>query len=145
MSTPAPKNVTLVFDLHELPTVQHKAGLAGLVLQIQSMKARMCDPNLIPVLEDLTESSARVAFSSESTQGLFDDLYAANIETVSSASKWAGATPKGEELKAAEGSLHRKDQGGETVPLRHRSAPTPFLESTLTAPDDNPGSSCGAT
>ncbi len=35
--TPAPDRITLTFDLHDLPTVQHRAGLAGLLLQIESM------------------------------------------------------------------------------------------------------------
>ena len=33
----APERITLTFDLHDLPTAQHRAGLAGLILQIDSM------------------------------------------------------------------------------------------------------------
>ncbi len=35
-----PLVITLHYDLHELPTAQHKAGLAGLLLQIDSMYER---------------------------------------------------------------------------------------------------------
>ena len=31
------EEVTLTFDLHELPTAQHRAGLAGLIFQIDAM------------------------------------------------------------------------------------------------------------
>ena len=34
-------SVTVKYDLFDLPTAQHKAGLAGLLLQIESMKARV--------------------------------------------------------------------------------------------------------
>ena len=35
-----PAQVTITYDLFDLPTAQHKAGLAGLLLQIESMQSR---------------------------------------------------------------------------------------------------------
>jgi CRISPR-associated protein Cmx8 len=86
--------ITLSFDLLELPTAQHKAGLAGLVLLIQSLP----DQSKAPEIEELTSSGARIRFTKESLQAIFDDLYSARIVEVESASKWPGQTPKGERL-----------------------------------------------
>jgi len=69
--------VTLTYDLFDLPTAQHKAGLAGLILQIRSMTSRRVEPESIPTIEILTPTSARIRFTQRSAQGLFDDLYAA--------------------------------------------------------------------
>ncbi|HUY93630.1 MAG TPA: type I-MYXAN CRISPR-associated protein Cmx8 [Pirellulales bacterium] len=86
--------ITLSFDLLELPTSQHKAGLAGLVLLIQSLP----DKDAAPKIEDLTPTSARIRFTKDSLQALFDDLYDARIVEVESASKWQGQSPKGEKV-----------------------------------------------
>ena len=37
--------IRLEYDLHALPTAQHKAGLAGLVLQIQAMSPKARSSN----------------------------------------------------------------------------------------------------
>src|SRR3954465_15902397 len=78
---PVPDRVTLTFDLLDLPTAQHRAGLGGLILQIDSMgpEGNRKDPRLIPVIEDLTSTSAKIAFTRNSMQGLFNDLYAARL------------------------------------------------------------------
>jgi len=75
MSNNESERVTLCFDLFDLPTTQHKAGLAGLLLQIQSMKERRIDADRIPGVEELTRTSARITFTLESTLSLFNDLY----------------------------------------------------------------------
>jgi hypothetical protein len=41
-------SLTVRFDLFDLPTAQHKAGLAGMLLQIQSMGNRRRPENTIP-------------------------------------------------------------------------------------------------
>lgn len=76
---PAPERITLTFDLLDLPTAQHRAGLAGLILQIDSMgeEGNRRSPKLIPEIEKLTTTSATIAFTRDSMQGVFDDLYAA--------------------------------------------------------------------
>lgn len=86
--------ITLSFDLLELPTAQHKAGLAGLVLLIQSLP----DQSAAPEIEELTSTGARIRFTKDSLQVLFDDLYDARIVEVESASKWPGQSPKAEKL-----------------------------------------------
>ena len=86
--------VTLTFDLHELPTAQHRAGLAGLILQIDAMgpKGYGKAEKLIPVIKDLTENTATITFRPDSLQGLFKELYAAKLVEVVVASKWQGET-----------------------------------------------------
>lgn len=78
-----PEQVSLTFDLHDLPTAQHRAGLAGLILQIDSMgptKNRR-DPRSIPVIDEasLTPTRVTITFTRESMQGVFDDLYFAEL------------------------------------------------------------------
>jgi CRISPR-associated protein Cmx8 len=91
------EEVTLTFDLHELPTAQHRAGLAGLILQIDAMGAdgyRRAE-KLVPVLNELTATSAKITFTPDSMQGIFNELYAAKLAEVVVATKWPGeAKPK---------------------------------------------------
>jgi CRISPR-associated protein Cmx8 len=86
-------SVTLNYDLFDLPTAQHKAGLAGLVLQANSMKARKCDAATIPDVV-VTPTSARVTLTERSAHGLFDDLYDAQTVEIAVRSKWQGKPPK---------------------------------------------------
>ncbi len=87
----APVTVTVKYDLFDLPTAQHKAGLAGLVLQIRHMEGKTPKPKAIPKIVELTRTSATIEFTVESVQCLFDDVYAATREIVRVKSKWAGA------------------------------------------------------
>jgi CRISPR-associated protein Cmx8 len=78
MKGQAVENVTVRYDLFDLPTAQHKAGLAGLVLQVRSMRERCrSDDDPIPEVVELTATSATVRFTEPSVQALFDDVYAA--------------------------------------------------------------------
>jgi CRISPR-associated protein Cmx8 len=91
-----PESITITYDLSDLPTAQHRAGLAGLVLQIRLMEKRQAEAGAIkiPVIETLTKTSARITLTPESLQAVFDELYAARVVEALSASKWAGSTPK---------------------------------------------------
>jgi CRISPR-associated protein Cmx8 len=88
-----PESVTITYDLFDLPTAQHKAGLAGLVLQIRHMGGvgKSPQPKAIPKVTALTASSATIEFAAEAVQCLFDDLYAAERAVVRVKSKWANA------------------------------------------------------
>ena len=74
-----PERITVEYDLHDLPTAQHRAGLAGLILQIDSMgpDGNRRASHLIPEILEITPSKATLIFTKESLQGVFDDLYAA--------------------------------------------------------------------
>src|SRR6266567_1075729 len=81
-----PEKVEIRYDLFALPTAQHKAGLAGLVLAIRSLKERSeKDPKEIPpesvpeILEEPDDISVKIRFTERSVKGLFDDLYDADL------------------------------------------------------------------
>jgi CRISPR-associated protein Cmx8 len=110
----APERITLTFDLHDLPTAQHRAGLAGLILQIDSMGSdgNRRNPKLIPAIE-LTPTSATITFTRESMQGVFDDAYAAKPDEATVTSKWPKAKLK------REITIEKKDsKTGEMKPVR---------------------------
>ena len=104
-------SVKLTFDLTALPTAQHKAGLAGLVLQVRELEERAdeFDPEELPLLTDVTAKSATLTLNERSTGRLFDELYSAKVEPVTVKSKWAGQTPlnieKREEIDPASGKM----------------------------------------
>jgi CRISPR-associated protein Cmx8 len=84
--------ITLEYDLFDLPTAQHKAGLAGLLLMIESMKMRKL--SLLPEVKPTTATSAGFVFTKDSMQKIFDDLYDASWVEVQSKQKWQGKDPK---------------------------------------------------
>jgi CRISPR-associated protein Cmx8 len=94
-NAPAKKveSVTIRYDLFDLPTAQHKAGLAGLILQIRHMQEpnRKVAPETIPDIVEITPTSASIRFTEKSAQGLLDDLYDACTERVQVKSKWKDA------------------------------------------------------
>ncbi len=92
----APTSIDVRYDLRDLPSAQHKAGLAGLLLQIENMRDRQGVGQLpsdreIPEVIEQTATTAVVRFTERSAQDLFDDLYAAQTVEVRSKSKWQGA------------------------------------------------------
>ena len=79
-AAPEPETLELKYDLFSLPTAQHKAGLAGLLMMIESVKRR--EPSPFPEVTDLTATGVKVTFTRESIQAVFDDLFAASYEEV---------------------------------------------------------------
>jgi CRISPR-associated protein Cmx8 len=88
--------VPLSYSLFDLPTAQHKAGLAGLLLLIDSMQQRGLGP--LPVVNNLTATSVALTFTQAAMQAIFDDLYDAEVRETQVKQKWQGALPKREEL-----------------------------------------------
>jgi len=74
--------IRITYDLYDLPTAQHKAGLAGLLLQIQSMSDRNRDLPVPKVEWDtqFPETKVTIEFTQETSQALFDDLYDATLD-----------------------------------------------------------------
>ncbi len=86
--------VEITYDLFDLPTAQHKAGLAGLVLQIQSMRDRRLPNDSIPeIVGEVGTTVVTFRFTERSVQGLMDDVYDARAVKVEVKSKWAGEPP----------------------------------------------------
>lgn len=79
-------SLILEYDLMDLPSAQHKAGLAGLVLMINTMKGRK--KTHVPELLKLTSSQARFGFTKQNFQALFDDLYDMTIVEIESRRRW---------------------------------------------------------
>ncbi len=96
-----PETVTITYDLFDLPTAQHKAGLAGLLLQIDHMNGRR-PKSPTPRIVERTAISVTIEFTAETTQSLLDDLYDAQIVEAKVKSKWQGATLKREEAQEVE-------------------------------------------
>jgi hypothetical protein len=75
-------SVRITYDLYDLPTAQHKAGLSGLLLQIRSMSNRNADLP-VPIVEwdnEFPETRVTLEFTAETVQSLFDDLYDATLD-----------------------------------------------------------------
>lgn len=92
--------VEITYNLFDLPTAQHKAGLAGLLLMIESMQRRRISP-VLQIL-DVGSTDATFRFDPDSVQRLFDDLHSASWVEASSRTKWSGKKPKRVEEQADE-------------------------------------------
>ena len=91
-----PVEIQVTYGLFDLPTAFHKAGLAGLVMMIESLRRRRV------LTKDeakcvLSPTSATVVFTESLLQKLMDDLYDARVIEVPVKSKWQGAQVKREE------------------------------------------------
>jgi CRISPR-associated protein Cmx8 len=73
---PVVESVTLRYDLHDLPTAQHRAGLAGLLLQVDSMAERRADVER-PEFTERAPTTVAVRLTASAVQNLLNDLYAA--------------------------------------------------------------------
>lgn len=82
----------LAYQLHELPTAQHKAGLAGLLFLSRSMQSRGLGGAI--EIATLSPGAAEIIVGPEELKATFDDLYAAAWREVPSKSKWPGKEPK---------------------------------------------------
>lgn len=81
----------LTYVLDDLPSAQHKAGLAGLALLVHSLRNRGKAP--LPELLELTPGILRLRVSQQSLQTVFDDLYDATTVEVVVSKKWQGQAP----------------------------------------------------
>ncbi len=86
------KKLTLKYSLFDLPTAQHKAGLAGLLVMIESMKRRGLDP--LPEINNLGPTSVDISLTQKSLQVLFDDIFDAEVIEVQVKQKWKNTKPK---------------------------------------------------
>ena len=91
-----PASVVVNYNLYDLPTAFHKAGLAGLAMLIESLKDR-------GVLNKgdgecaWTATDVNVTFTHSLVQKLMDEIYDARIVEVAVKSKWQGAQIKRED------------------------------------------------
>ncbi len=98
--TPEEQSLLLQYNLTDLPTAQHKAGLAGLLLHLRSLEARHLTAG--PVLERADALEASIRISRDSLQCLFDDLYAGALEDNRVRSKYPSKAPLAEKTDAVQ-------------------------------------------
>jgi CRISPR-associated protein Cmx8 len=92
-----PDKVTVTYDLFDLPSAQHKAGLAGLLLQIDWMLQRK--PKLpAPCVLRRDATSATIEYTEETVQSLMDTAYDAEWTRVTVKSKWPNTVPLSENV-----------------------------------------------
>lgn len=72
------ETMALRYDLRDLPTAQHRAGLAGLVLVAKALKDRGLGP--LPEVDVVSASEVRVGLAQGGLATLLNDVYAASIE-----------------------------------------------------------------
>ena len=94
--------IRLTYDPFALPTTQHRAGLAGFLVLIESMRRRDLKP--IPETSITEDGSAIIEISPASLQVVLNDLYDAKLVEVTVKAKRRGQEPKRTETKIEEGS-----------------------------------------
>lgn len=80
------------YSLHQLPSAQHKTGLAGLVFLLQTMEERKMQP--LPEVIPGDDGAWKFRFTRDSFQALFDELYDAEMVEIESLSKWSNKDHK---------------------------------------------------
>ena len=75
-----PESITLHYNLYDLPTAQHKAGLVGMLMMIESFQLRKIEPEpLLPAIDNLTETEVDITVTPQSLQSIFDALFDTKI------------------------------------------------------------------
>jgi CRISPR-associated protein Cmx8 len=91
------QTITLGYDLFALPTAQHKAGLAGLILLVDAMEEREMSP--LPEIE-VGQNTCSVTWTKASLQAVFNEWYAPTfVEVGKEKDKHMEIRPKGSFLK----------------------------------------------
>jgi CRISPR-associated protein Cmx8 len=75
------ETITLEYNLAELPSSQHRAGLAGLVLMVRWLKDEPNKKGFCEIMQ-IDETSATLQVDQEGLQFLFDKVYAASKEEI---------------------------------------------------------------
>ena len=94
---PSDNSVLVPWSLPDLPTAQHKAGLAGLLVYVSKIPEFIADQNApLPVIEFASPLELSVRFTQASLTTLMDSVYAGEKHLVESRTKWSGRKPDGE-------------------------------------------------
>ena len=70
--------IKLTYDPFALPTAQHRAGLAGLLVLVESMRRRKI--KILPEISVRSDGTVTVALTRKSLTSTFNDLYDAATE-----------------------------------------------------------------
>ncbi|MBX9938241.1 MAG: type I-MYXAN CRISPR-associated protein Cmx8 [Candidatus Obscuribacterales bacterium] len=83
------KRVELSFSLAELPSSQHRAGLAGLIMILEYINSRRSEKFQFSV----SELGASFSLSKEDLKTILDEVYAASVEIQARTSPFKGVEP----------------------------------------------------
>lgn len=102
----APAVIHLDYELAELPSAQHRAGLAGLVLMVRWLDRNPDRRKGTLALSRVDAHGATLSLDLEGLQALFDETYAAT--RISDTATWPVATPAAETSSGvnASASIH---------------------------------------
>lgn len=97
-----PEELTILYDLYELPSAQHKAGLAGLLVLIDSLRRRKLEP-LPEIVDGPTATNVTLKFTPKALKTAYDEFFAPIVKNVPDSTK-KGKTkqkefPKGQFLE----------------------------------------------
>jgi CRISPR-associated protein Cmx8 len=99
----------LRYLLHELPSAQHKAGLAGLLFLARNMQSRDLSGHI--EIAHLATNAAEIVIGQESLEATLNELYAADWREIRSATRFSGKEPKRiEEVPQASGDSGKTEK-----------------------------------
>jgi CRISPR-associated protein Cmx8 len=83
--------ICLDYDLRDLPSAQHRAGLAGFVLAVDTLRRRGLGP--VPDIECISSYQVRAHLTEQSLTAVLNDLYDATTKEITQRQKRKGQTP----------------------------------------------------
>ena len=95
------QSVLVPWSLPDLPTAQHKAGLAGLFVYVRKMPEFIQNAPF-PDIESVSSVKLSIRFTQASLKTLMDSVYAGEKHLVESETKWSRRKPDKEETVAVE-------------------------------------------
>lgn len=129
------ESLTLTFDPFLLPTAQHRAGLAGLMVLVESMTSRGLKP--VPLIRGPADGRYQVEWTHGSLQSVFNELYDAGWEERERNSKKTKGKAADKQVVEPKRSEVRLDRHGKekTVYLYDELVPRAAFLSALQIPD----------
>ena len=101
------ESVLVQWSLPDLPTAQHKAGLAGLFVYVSKMP-KFIQNAPFPVVESVSPLELSIRFTQASLTTLMDSVYAGEEHLVEDRKKWSGRTPVGQKTVTEEENDQQK-------------------------------------
>ena len=94
------KSVLVTWSLPDLPTAQHKAGLAGLYVYVDKMPEFILGQNAsIPIIESKSPLELSIRFTEDSFKTLMDSVYAGEKHLIEPKTEREKTKSKGEEIR----------------------------------------------
>ena len=101
------ESILVPWSLPDLPTAQHKAGLAGLLVYVRKMKEFIQNAPY-PIVEFKSPLELGIRFTQASLKTLMDSVYAGEEHLVESRTMWSGRKPDEEKTVSVEENGQQK-------------------------------------